>query len=426
MTWRIRLAMRSAVFVAAVSAAVVPGLTSPAGARAQTPGCSWRAQYGSGGLTVQATDTSAAYWATSFLDIPLSGLTIQGTFPQARYMSFAVYRASIPVTGGHLYDALIQPATGVNPFAPGETGTGTYTLQVVPGPEPVDPAPNTLYAGSFSLGLPEIVYRVYDSSVSGSPEGGVALPTTTYTLDGRPLFENAPCVTSSGPELAAAASPFSPEVDTPAPTPAPAPAPAPARTVAKPVADDRAAAPPEPSWTAASYDGLYPDPDTSSLGATVNALFGKLVVIQAEMPSFPDTNTGDSPWAAGQQVRYWSICENNGLFDIVVACSADYDSVQNDGVATFVISSPANRPANATAADGVNWIPWGSAPSSLIIYRQILADPSFGESIASNMSGGGSLAATMGPYYPEIAYCSEATFASAGAAGCLAAVAPGS
>jgi hypothetical protein len=406
-----------AVLLTAVSAGLASGLIAPAGAAAQTPGCSWRAQYGVGGLTVQATDTSAAYWATSFLDIPLSGLTIQGTFPQARYMSFAVYRASIPVTGGHLYDAQIQPATGVNPFAPGQTGTGTYTLQVVSGPEPADPAPNTLYAGNLSLGLPEIVYRVYDSGVSGSPEGGVPLPATTYTLAGRPLFENAPCATSSGPELAAAASPFGAELHTPAP--------APARTVAAAVADDHAGTPPEPSWTAASYDGLYPDPDTSSLGTSVNALFGQLVVIQAEMPNFPDTNSGDSPWAPGQQVRYWSMCENNGLFDIVVACSADYDSVQNDGVATFVISSPANRPANATAADGVNWIPWGSAPDSLIIYRQILADPSFGESIASNMGGGGSLGATMGPYYPEIAYCSEATFASLGAAGCLAAVAPG-
>jgi hypothetical protein len=405
----LRLAMRVTSFLAAICTAIAPGLAAPAGAEAQTPGCSWSAQYGAGGMTAQATDTNAAYWVTSFFVTPLSGLTIQGTFPDARYMSFAVYRASIPVPGGHLYDSQIQPATGVNPFQSGQTGTGTYTLQVVPGPPPADPAANTLYTGSLSVGLPEIVYRVYDSAISGSPAGGVPLPQTTYTLGARPVYENAPCVRSAAPDLAAGASPFVARG-------------APIRT---PAVARATPAPPQPTWVAGSYGGLYPDPDAASLGATVNALLGQLVVIQAEMPSFPDTNTGEPAWASGQQVRYWSVCENNGLFAIVVACSADYDSVQDDGIATFVISSPANRPANATAADGVNWLPWGSLPDSLILYRQMLASPSFEESIESNMAGGGSLMMTMGPYYPEIAYCSEATFAAAGAAGCLASVATG-
>jgi hypothetical protein len=369
------------------------GLLGPA-----TGGCSWHAQYGDGGQTVLETDTNAAYWATSYLSLPGGGMTIHGTFPQARNMSFTVYHLSGAVRGGHLYDAQIVPdAGGVNPFQTGESGTGTYTLHVVAAPTPADPAPNTLYTNTQATTDVELVYRVYDATDPSSPEGGVPLPQTTTTFDGNPVQVNQPCVGYGQPSTVSRGS---------------AGMPTPART-----RYDARSVSTEPTWVTAKISAVFADPDNAYLSATIHAEDGQLIVMQAQMPTFPNTNAGQPAWTPAE-VRYWSICENNGVLPVVVACSADFDSVESGDTATFVISTPSNRPPNATAAAGVNWLPWGSSPYGVIIYRQMLADPSFAESIAS-VPAGGSAMATMGPYVPRIAYCSDAEFAAAGAAGCL-------
>ena len=125
------------------------------------------------------------------------------------------------------------------------------------------------------------------------------------------------------------------------------------------------------------------------------------------MPRFPDTTAGEPPWQPGQQVRYWSICENEKFTTRYVGCIADYQAVLRKGIATFVISDPDARPANAYPADGINWLPWGDYPDGLIIYPQ-----------------GEALAPTMGAYLPQIGYCSKAEFEKAGANGCLGSFAP--
>ncbi len=379
-------------------------------------GCTWNAQYGNGGQTLPETDTDAAYWGATFFDRPGSVVTIQGSFPQARNMSFTVYNLSGLETTSHLYDAQIQPATGVNPFQQGQSGSGTYTLTMIDAAPPANPAPNTLYAGPTGLADVQLVYRVYDPTDPASPQGDVPLPQTTVTYDGKVVQANQPCVTTSpstapGPQASIAA----PRVSTA--TRAASTATPPASTAARYVSVAERLAAPAPSWLRSKISSFYADPDNAYLGARVFSLFGQLVVVRAQMPTFPDTNTGAPPWAPAQ-VRYWSICENNGLvLPVVVACTDDDAAVETNGTATFVISSPANRPPNATAANGVNWLPWGTAASGVVLYRQMLADQSFGQSIQN--ATGSSLGATMGAYLPQIAYCSEAEFAAAGADGCL-------
>jgi hypothetical protein len=348
-------------------------------------------------------------------------MTIQGTFPEARYMSFTLYVAGEPVKGGNLYDAEIQPSAGSdNPFQPGASATGTYSLQVVDAAQPAEPAPNTLYTGSPGPGLIRIIYRIYDPIDPGDPAGDVPLPQTTITLNGTPLTVNQPCVGSpfgsQTNQLQHFARPQAAKYRRHADAVSP-----PRRDRSHQVR--RALAAPQPTWVVADPPSIYANPDTAYLGASIDELFGQLVVLQAQMPTFPDTNEDQPAWEPGQQVRYWSICEDEGLFEVVVACSADFDSVQDGGVATFVISSPSNRPANATAAGGVNWLPWGSSFDGHILYRQMLAQPSFSQAIA-NVPAGSPPSTTMGPYLPEIAYCSEAEFAASGAAGCLAGAAP--
>jgi len=62
----------------------------------------------------------------------------------------------------------------------------------------------------------------------------------------------------------------------------------------------------------------------------------------------------------GGQARYWSVCENDPATQRFIACTNDDRVVIGpDGMVTYVVSTPARRPANATAACGVNWLPFG-------------------------------------------------------------------
>lgn len=374
---------------------VVPGV-----AAAATPSCSWQEQFGLGGSDELAPDSDAAYWVNKYLQVSGTGLTITGSFPDARYMSFAVYVNEAVPTGGSLYDSEIQPSSGVNPFQVGVDGTGGYTLHVVTGAQPAQPAPDTLYTGTTGAATVDLVYRVYDPIEP--PSGGVALPQITNTFDGVPTTVHGACVTSTS----AASGPERLELSASGRTPLSA-------------TQARAPSASEPVWEDATLAAYYPNPDNAYVGASINSADGQLVVIQAQMPAFPDTNAGAPPWQSGQQVRYWSICQNGGVVATVIGCVPDFEAVETAGVATFVISSPSNRPPNATAADGVNWLPWGSYADATVIYRQMLAAPTFSQAIPQ-VTGGTSLASTMGTYLPEIAYCSEATFAASGASGCLA------
>ena len=71
-------------------------------------------------------------------------------------------------------------------------------------------------------------------------------------------------------------------------------------------------------------------------------------------------------------LRYWSLCQNDPLTERVVAClNDDRVVVGPDGFATFVVSTPNERPANATARCGVNWLPWGPNVRGVLIYRHM-------------------------------------------------------
>jgi hypothetical protein len=70
----------------------------------------------------------------------------------------------------------------------------------------------------------------------------------------------------------------------------------------------------------------------------------------------------------------------------------------------IVVSPPGAWPAAAQrrCRAVASWIPWGPQPQGVMLYRQMLPDPSFGQAI-QNVSYG-SEPAGMGAYYPSARY----------------------
>ena len=78
----------------------------------------------------------------------------------------------------------------------------------------------------------------------------------------------------------------------------------------------------------------------------------------------------------------------------------------------------ADRPANATTADGVAWLDWGStAQDMLLILRNMLPDPAFAGDIFE-VAPGQAATAAMGAYAPVAVRVPPATFEAGGAAAC--------
>ena len=135
-------------------------------------------------------------------------------------------------------------------------------------------------------------------------------------------------------------------------------------------------------------------------------------------------------------MRYWSLCNNEDVYPYPVVavpdsttggtiygCSADLETPVVDGRYTYVLSSLADRPPNATAADGVSWLPYSTDQvDQVLIFRNMLGD-TFPNSVQQVPEDGNpaSAEASMGEYYPHIAQCPGSTFTLGGASACFAA-----
>jgi hypothetical protein len=395
-------------------------LAAPSAAIAQPPpvsGCAWANAFSDAGVDGFGADLNAGYWITSFLATRGAGIELSGSFPQARYMSISAYNGLNSAASSGIHDSQIQPATGSNPFTAGvaPNAAGTFQVQILAEAAPANPAPNTLYVGTNNA-LVFVMYRVYDADDPANPSdptGGAGLPQEAVTLGYNPPVVTAirgGCVKSPGGNLQLA-----PSLGTSM---------SPAESVLTDLATPHQATPAPPSWSTAAVTHM-PNLDASYLSALINESSGDIIVFRAQMPTFPNTNEGVPAWQPGEDVRYWSICEYGEVSLQAAGCVPDYGAVESGGVATFVVSTPNDRPTNATAAGGVNWLPWGDASAGVLVYRQLLVSPSFARSIPLQ-SATGSPVAEMGPYYPQIAYCTVAEFEAAGATGCLTGATGGS
>jgi hypothetical protein len=351
-------------------------------------------------------------------------------------MSFHVYdNASRPIDA--LADADLAPDAGsANPFYRGADRTATarrYTAFVDSGAPPATGvrARNTLYGGGGQNGLPNpqglLIYRVYIPDAGHDDVGGTGLPRLTLeTTDTASESGPTPCdgvTRPSAPDLnkdiAALAGP-------PPPYPGSWPGYDPpmwrktknlpnsyaAILLSNPYGEDvRTIYSSTPADGVGGAGAFFGNLHNNYMATLINRGYGQVLAFRMRVPTFPDTR-GGAATMADSQLRYFSICQNEIASTRYVACTTDdrtttvadpADPAQGTRWMTFVVSTSDQRPATATAACGVNWIPWGPAREGVIIYRHMLPAPSFAQAIQRIPLQGQELQ-TLGDYHPRAKY----------------------
>jgi hypothetical protein len=319
-------------------------------------------------------DTSATYWSVKFPVVAGGYLSVAGTFPHARYMSFNSYQ------GAAAYDVveddILVPNGGApNPFQGGNprNNTVTYDMTVAFGPVVTPRATNTLYTGPATPPTNEVIYRVYVPDEGQDDTGGVGTPTVTF---------NAPAGTALPPECTNSK-------------------PAQAGTAAHGAVRTAGATATDPlTWTRATGNDSYGNLDNAYLSSSISTTFGQVLVLHAEAPTFPATYQGQTTFQGGTQLRYWSMCENNPTTTGVIGCAPDYLSNVSGGYYTIVISK--TRPTNTGPACNDVWVPWGAVQTGTLLLRNMLPNASFAQAIQNAQTG--QLQQDMGAYYPSSAY----------------------
>jgi hypothetical protein len=392
-----------------------------------------------------------------------SSLTLHFTYPHARYLQFALYKAehgTFVSTGEVLAGKDIEPDPGsTNPFPVGANRLAeprNFTLRILAEAPPTNPkqgAWNTLYAGSDGGEL-QFVTRIYlpDQGWDGAgwglasaPSGGRGLPTYEGTLaDGTKLSAAEVVERFARPFKGELAQPVTAEqwgelVHAQTNDPTLELATAPARqdprwekywnfrysiVGAFKTPEERARIP-----AAGAIDGGG-DPATQYLVLHLSRQFGPVYVMRGKLPTFPDTYAG----AGGRglevmpdaQTQYWSLVSAeaapsgqivDGLTDMQVP-------LDEDGNYTIVYSRKEDRPKNATPENGVAWIEWSprgegiEGPKNredfgMLMMRIMATNPNWQER-PDNVTKPGMEEAVMGPYYPRGYYTTKAEFEAEG------------
>lgn len=394
---------RIRVGIVGVLAAVGVLLPGCAGAPSSTAGmtCAWQHKADKVTNNIAYPDTNAEYWVLKY---ELSGgqrILIDGTYPSARYFSFVTYDGKGAIIDSET-DRDIAPDPGsFNPFsdplAPINPATRKYHATIESFVGSSAPGDNTLGTGAAVLGhQPGLVMRVYTPDNPADFTGGVGLPAIRVQSADGSIVSVATCPTQTADLSVNDLLAFGPATDQPALTPP---------RFGRPV----------------TTEGLFANPDNKYVAAVTAHTPGQVVVVRGTAPTTPDTRAGQSP-TLPTDLRYWSLCSNLYSRDLgypVVDCVGDADVPLDGGDQyTFVISTVADRPANATLANGVVWLDWGStAVNGVLIMRNMLPAATFHQS-TFDVAPGQPAATAMGVYTPTAVYCSSATFAGGGAAAC--------
>src|SRR4051794_28273646 len=366
-------------------------------------------------VNVAYPDDSAQYYSGAYQLAPGTHIRIHGRFPHARYMSFNVYDAAQRPLDG-VSDIRIAPEAGSsNPFgdeADRRVEKRDYTVFIDTGPRPDKRAPNTIYTGTGQNGAPNtsgtFIYRIYIPDKGRDDTGGVGLPTVTVEpsdgtgANGQP----SPCADQQKPGVSGVNEAVAGQAE---PDRAPSPQAPPhwrkfvnvLSSVAIGVTGSQQAGPADFDAIGGS-GGFLSNLDNAYVSAFIERTGGQVVVTRFAAPTFPDTRPPAATMPRAQ-LRYWSLCENDPATQRFIACLNDDRAVISpDGYATYVVSTPAQRPANATKACGVNWLPWGPSSRGVLIYRHMLPAANFIQSIQRAKPD--HERETMGDYLPASLY----------------------
>jgi len=391
-----------------------------------------------------------------------SSLTLNYTFPQARYFQFALYKfehGTFVSIGEDLEGPDIEPDPGsTNLFRVGASRLAearSFTLRIVARAAPKDAKQreaNTLYVGSDGGEL-MFVNRTYlsDQGSDGagwgpadSPRAGAGMPTYSGMLADGTKLTAAEVVRQFGRTMEAPKPPVTAEqwdmlVHAKDNDPALDPASAPARK--------------DPRWekywnikysilgsfktpgerSKIPYDTAMDgggDPSTEYMFIQLSRKFGPVYVMRGRMPTFPNTYAGASGKGLevmpAAQTQYWSLvsCEAMPSGQIVDALTDMQVPLDADGNYTIVYSRKEDRPANATLDNGVAWIEWSprgegiNGPKNrkdfgMLMLRFIANAPDWEQS-PGNVTKPGMEEAVMGPYYPRGYYTTKAQFETEG------------
>jgi hypothetical protein len=367
-------------------------------------------------------DQSAQYWSTEYLAVPGTRIRIDGIFPYARYTSWNAYDVLLRPFAKKS-DFELQPDPGSsNPFLPGASRTTPisqrhYTLFITFSATD-NPGPNTIFINPSEHRAGLLTLRVYVPDAGLDFTGGVGLPQVTWepTSTVGPPPTTSPCRTLEKPSSNVVTSAIARLNGIGFGLPFPGRNPPVWRkfvNLCQSGADlllDNAIGDLLPKFgpnVCAGFGtgGFLSNIDNSYVYAFTSLGFGRIVVFRGRAPTFADTYPDAPTMPSGVQVRYWSFCQNDPILQRYIACRRDDQvAVDASGDYTIVSAQPASWPAAAAkrCAGTVSFIPWGPQPDGVLIYRQMLPDPSFTEAI-QNVSHG-SEQQQMGPYYPTGRY----------------------
>jgi hypothetical protein len=413
-------------------------LLAPAAARPQNHrGCAWPIELSPEGWgNYLAPEILARYWAMPFQKQD-GTMTIEGTYPDARYFSFVVYKTNAshgPMeAASHLHDAEVAPDRGTtNPFVKpgGERGTYTVTVDVTDSPA-TQGAGNAMTVDSdFAWVMLRIYEPTPDPSVSGmSLTGKAPLPTIRLSGSGggQPLKPCSPA--NKLDDVVDFVRTFFPENFD--------------------LIGDEGMPRTDRLWFAAPTKPpplLLPNPDNKYIAMFPGNEYqpGRIIVVHGRAPSFPGTYDGAPVWVPAPgfrnvDMRFWSMCNTDLALPVpTVSCTADITTDLEGGHYTVVISDDLLRPDWLDS--GATWLPWGDAGYLKVVFlRNMLPAPGFRFSIQKAIEAGctfefnlpylpdrkdvdrmGHCAArVMGDYYPAAAWCDKSRYVHGGWRACL-------
>ena len=411
------------LFLILLAALLTPVAGATAQATAQPQDCFWTSVFDEENANLFYPDTGVNYYLGRVSLPPGGRLIVRGQYPHARYTSFNVYDENFQPTDA-IADVDIHPERGAtNPFVVGhrrDRDERAYTVKVVPDPVPKhgrNRARNTVYLGDE--GQPRynasVVLRIYLPDRGRNQFGGVQLPEVAVRLpDGTEVDQPATCSA-----LTQQPSTGVTEADQQGNGPS-----IPNYTTAKKHPDwERFFNVPRTmlrqfsqtladEYGAESRGGFFSDGNNAYVYAFIVRALGRVLVLHGRLPNVPETYGGQRFFTRGQ-LRYWSMCSVSmqpyGVTD-TVGCVNDSRLVTNRrGWYTLVVSTPEDRPANASRRCGVTWLPWGVRPTAGLVMRNQLADPDFAHSV-QKVRRPGTEREVMGDFLPHGHYTGTRAF----------------
>ena len=378
-------------------------------------------------------DASVFYWAATFSTPAGATLELDGDFAHARYQSLISYdERGRPIES--LADYLIAPEDGSsNPYRVDvnrNAESRSYSVQLLNSTPSTErqigeynsqSSSNTLHAPSYGTGQQVILYRIYLPDDGKWPDGGVPLPAPRLTLaDGSKLAGQEACAalnTSQPLQVSGDA------VGIPADTYR--------KLISQPGKPDTWPSKVNAEWfiqldrasllgiytgqinddARRSEGGFYPNLDNHYIRTIINRKHGKVFMVRGKMPTTPKTFQGED-YATEEQLRYWSICSNQGFANTRVNdCLFDEEiPLDANGFYTVLVSRAEDRPRNAIKQCGLAWLPMADDGDGMfdedvtvVQIREMLAAPSYTNAI-KHVEKQADLKSVLGPYMPRTRY----------------------